>query len=192
MPPELNRLLILFEFVLIKLTSLYTVSYSIFFAKIIRRIRFNPLAKSRRAQIVIDLVSMRPYDVFLLEANDDKPARIVIDVKHPAASARDPDALAGERAPAAGDTREARRIGPESVGDFLVMIDPGHGGEDPGRRNPGGLMEKDLALQFAMDLKRAIDARPGYQAALTRPGDYFVSLGRRRAICSSFCDSVST
>ncbi len=147
--------------------------------EIIHRIRFNPLAKARRAQVVIDLAVMRPYDVFLLEAHDDKPARIVVDIKHPAPS-RDPGTIAGEDTTVA--TRTARRIGPQSVGDFLVMIDPGHGGEDPGRRNPGGLKEKDLALQFAKDLKRAIDARGGYRAELTRTGDYFVSLGRRREI----------
>ncbi len=147
--------------------------------EIIERIRFNALGKSQRAQIVIDLASMRPYDVFLAEAHEDKPERIVVDVKHLTA-ARDPDALAGESAPS--EARESRRIGPESVGDFLIMIDPGHGGEDPGRRNPGGLEEKDLALQFSIDLQRAINARAGYQAALTRTGDYFVSLGRRRQI----------
>jgi N-acetylmuramoyl-L-alanine amidase len=147
--------------------------------EVIRSIRFNPLKKSRLAQIVIDLAVMRPYDVFLLEAHEDKPARIVVDVKHPAPS-RDPGTIAGE--PGSSGARAARRIGPESVGDFLVMIDPGHGGEDPGRRNPGGLKEKDLALQFAKDLKRSIDARPGYRAELTRTGDYFVSLGRRRQI----------
>jgi N-acetylmuramoyl-L-alanine amidase len=62
------------------------------------------------------------------------------------------------------------------------MIDPGHGGEDYGRRNPDGLREKDLALQFAKALQQEIEGRPGYRAELTRKGDFFVSLADRRKI----------
>jgi N-acetylmuramoyl-L-alanine amidase len=75
-----------------------------------------------------------------------------------------------------------RSIGPERFGDFVVVIDPGHGGEDPGRRNPGGLREKDLALTFAREIQREISSRRGYRAELTRDGDYFLSLRRRREI----------
>jgi N-acetylmuramoyl-L-alanine amidase len=158
-------------------TSLDTIEVG---DSILERIRMNRLGKTARAQIVLDLVAPLPYDVFLLEAHDEKPARIVVDVKHPrgksspGAAASEDDALPALRAP--------RRIGPDSIGDFLVMIDPGHGGEDAGRRNPGKVLEKDLALQFAKDLKRAIDARSGYRAELTRTGDYFVSLAERRRI----------
>ncbi len=61
---------------------------------------------------------------------------------------------------------------------FVVIIDPGHGGMDPGAIR-GGWDEKDITLGIARELARQIDALPGYRAVLTRKGDYFVSLGDR-------------
>ena len=139
---------------------------------LVKRIRFNQLQQSGKGQIVLDLDHESSYDIFALDPYKTKPHRIVIDVKRtirrPALPARVP--------------RTESRLGPESFGDFLVLIDAGHGGEDPGRLNPDGTEEKTLALQFARDLKVAIDAVPGYRASLTRDGDYFVSLRRRREI----------
>jgi len=140
--------------------------------EIVRRIRFNTLAKSSSAQIVIDLEGSLRYDTFYLDRTGSKPARIVVDVKHPPHTS----------APVQEKSRVERRIGPESIGDFLVMIDPGHGGEDHGRKNPDGLREKDLALLFAKALQQEIEERPGYRAELTRKGDFFVSLADRRKI----------
>lgn len=142
--------------------------------EIVRRIRFNNLPKSSFAQIVIDLEQSLRYDTFFLEADDSKPARIVVDVTHP------PRAM--QTANGAPSSRSERHLGPATIGDFLVMIDPGHGGEDHGRRNPDGLREKDLALQFAKALQKEIQGRPGFRAQLTRKGDSFVSLAERRKI----------
>jgi N-acetylmuramoyl-L-alanine amidase len=61
---------------------------------------------------------------------------------------------------------------------FVVVIDPGHGGMDPGAIR-SGLQEKDLTLDIARELARQIEAVPGYRAVLTRGGDYFVSLAER-------------
>ena len=138
---------------------------------LIQRIRFNVLKMSGKAQVVLDLDASARYDVFALEAYEDKPPRIVIDVKRPVDLRPRPPRPVTERV-----------IGPDSFGDFLVMIDPGHGGEDPGRRNPGGVKEKELALVFSGELRDEIDRRRGYRAELTRTGDYFLSLRRRREI----------
>jgi N-acetylmuramoyl-L-alanine amidase len=62
---------------------------------------------------------------------------------------------------------------------ITVMIDPGHGGEDPGAIGHGGSREKDVTLQVARRLKARIDAEPGMRAALTRDADFFVPLQRR-------------
>lgn len=62
---------------------------------------------------------------------------------------------------------------------IVVVIDPGHGGEDPGAIGPTGLREKDVVLAIALDLRRRIDAMPGMRAVLTRDGDYFVPLHDR-------------
>ncbi|MGA7871168.1 MAG: N-acetylmuramoyl-L-alanine amidase [Candidatus Binatus sp.] len=68
-------------------------------------------------------------------------------------------------------------------GRFLVMIDPGHGGYDPGTQSSAGAMEKDFALQIATRLKAALEAR-GIRAELTRSTDVFISLAERTQIAN--------
>ncbi len=63
----------------------------------------------------------------------------------------------------------------------IIVIDPGHGGHDPGAVGPAGLREKDITLAFARHLVREISARPGFKAVLTRRGDHFLPLARRVA-----------
>lgn len=62
---------------------------------------------------------------------------------------------------------------------FTVVLDPGHGGEDPGAIGASGSYEKNVTLSIARRLKRQIDAQPNMRAVLTRDGDYFVPLGQR-------------
>ena len=62
---------------------------------------------------------------------------------------------------------------------FTVVLDPGHGGEDPGAVGAAGSHEKNVTLSIARRLKRKIDAEPNMRAVLTRDGDYFVPLGQR-------------
>ena len=63
--------------------------------------------------------------------------------------------------------------------DYLVVIDPGHGGEDPGAIGGSGAYEKDVALGIARRLKRIINWDGRMRAILTRADDYYVSLRRR-------------
>src|SRR5271166_1987325 len=58
-------------------------------------------------------------------------------------------------------------------GNPLVMIDPGHGGYDPGTQSSSGILEKDLALSIARRLAYALKAR-GVRAQLTRDSDDFI------------------
>ncbi len=62
---------------------------------------------------------------------------------------------------------------------ITVVIDPGHGGEDPGALGRGGSREKHVTLAIARRLKAAIDAEPNMRAVLTRDGDYFIPLSGR-------------
>ena len=64
---------------------------------------------------------------------------------------------------------------------LVVVIDPGHGGIDPGAEQ-GDLVEKHLMLSFARELREALLRRGGYEVALTRDGDSFVSLEGRIAL----------
>jgi N-acetylmuramoyl-L-alanine amidase len=60
-----------------------------------------------------------------------------------------------------------------------VVVDAGHGGEDPGARGRRGIQEKIVTLMIAQRLKGLIEAEPGMRAVLTRDGDYFVPLQSR-------------
>lgn len=62
---------------------------------------------------------------------------------------------------------------------FIVVLDPGHGGEDPGAIGLGGTREKDVVLQVALLLRERINARADMRAVLTREADYFVPLHAR-------------
>ncbi|MEP4036101.1 N-acetylmuramoyl-L-alanine amidase [Pseudophaeobacter sp.] len=65
---------------------------------------------------------------------------------------------------------------------LLVVLDPGHGGIDPGAQAEGGVVEKDLMLQFALELGEILVRSGQFAVQVTRDGDYFVSLERRTAL----------
>jgi N-acetylmuramoyl-L-alanine amidase len=60
-----------------------------------------------------------------------------------------------------------------------IVIDPGHGGDDPGAISPEGVMEKDLTLALALRLEKILKMEGLAPLHLTRDGDYAVSLRRR-------------
>lgn len=65
---------------------------------------------------------------------------------------------------------------------FIVAIDAGHGGKDPGATGPDGIHEKNVTLPIARRLAALINQQPGMKAVLTRKGDYFVELTERSEI----------
>ncbi|MEZ9042706.1 MULTISPECIES: N-acetylmuramoyl-L-alanine amidase [unclassified Vibrio] len=66
--------------------------------------------------------------------------------------------------------------------DILIVIDPGHGGEDPGSIGPTRKYEKDATLSISKKLAAQLNAVPGIKTRMTRNADYFVNLNRRVAI----------
>ncbi|MBU0744303.1 MAG: N-acetylmuramoyl-L-alanine amidase [Gammaproteobacteria bacterium] len=66
--------------------------------------------------------------------------------------------------------------------EILIVIDPGHGGKDPGAVGGNGTREKDVNLAVAKILKNTINNTKGFRAILTRNGDYFITLRKRLAI----------
>lgn len=62
---------------------------------------------------------------------------------------------------------------------FNVVIDPGHGGDDPGSIGGSGTREKDVVLSISKYLKEYIDQDKDMRAILTRTGDYYIGLKQR-------------
>jgi N-acetylmuramoyl-L-alanine amidase len=67
-----------------------------------------------------------------------------------------------------------------------VVIDPGHGGENPGARGPGGTVEKDIALAIARRLRSELVNARGLQVFLTRDKDVDMELDDRTAIANNY------
>ena len=65
-----------------------------------------------------------------------------------------------------------------------IVLDPGHGGHDTGTIGPGGLMEKDLVLKLALELKKLLEDKLSAEVVLTRSDDTFISLEERTQIAN--------
>ncbi len=129
----------------------------------------------RRTRVVIDLERYESHRLITLA----HPHRVVIDVYGPRDAPGRPDAARGAplRLPAA--LRSVRTI----------VIDPGHGGRDPGAIGVGGLREKDVTLRLARDLGRDLAGR-GFRVAFTREDDRTIGLEERTAIAESVSGDV--
>ena len=71
--------------------------------------------------------------------------------------------------------------GPKDASRPLVVIDPGHGGRDPGA-GAGAIKEKDLTLKLAQEMRDELLRKGGVRVALTRDNDRFLSLTERSEI----------
>lgn len=117
--------------------------------------------------------------------------RIVLDLRKavkPRTFVLKPNAIYGHRMviDLFGSSRESTpptsATPPKPGGVFVIAIDPGHGGEDPGATGPSGVREKHVVLAIAQRVQRLVSATPGLRAVMVRSGDYYVSLRRRTAI----------
>ncbi len=68
---------------------------------------------------------------------------------------------------------------PKTPGRKTIVLDPGHGGIDPGAVSRSGTKEKDVVLSFARSLRKALEATGKYDVVLTRNDDTFVGLKQR-------------
>lgn len=106
----------------------------------------------------------------------------------PAPQGKAPDvaasAAAVESTLAAIPLPPAKRNAAPQTRPWIVVVDPGHGGEDPGARGPGGVLEKNLCLALGRALTADLNKRPGIRAYLTRDEDVFLPLRRRTRIAA--------
>jgi N-acetylmuramoyl-L-alanine amidase len=91
------------------------------------------------------------------------------------------EAVKGEKSPRLGASRDNKatlRLA-NATGIRKIVIDPGHGGKDPGAIGVGGIMEKDLVLGIAKKLAHKLKNEMGVEVVLTRDDDRFVALEDR-------------
>ena len=72
-----------------------------------------------------------------------------------------------------------RTPAPKHIKPFVVVLDPGHGGEDPGAIGPGGTYEKNVVLAIAHKTKLLLEQDPRIIVLMTREEDVFIALGDR-------------
>ena len=118
-----------------------------------------------RLRVVMDLSGkVRPRS-FYLEPDGDAGHRLVVDLH------------ATNLSPTPIKTSQQQRN--QRKKQFVIALDPGHGGRDPGAIGKKGTREKDITLSVAKKMKALINRTNGYRAILTRDGDRFVSLRNR-------------
>ena len=93
-----------------------------------------------------------------------------------------PAPAAPPAAPAPGGPPPGSEERPRS--GFVVVIDPGHGGDDTGAQGPSGLAEKDVTLDVAKRLKARIQSEMDAEVILTRDADRTMTLDERTAIAN--------
>ncbi len=127
-------------------------------------VKIEPL-KAAAAPSAVAIVRVVPIDT----VKNDKIAR----------------AAALKTAQSTAKAQLAANLVSNSSRQIIVVIDAGHGGEDPGASGRKGTKEKDITLAIAKKLKEKIDAQPNMQAVLTRDDDYFIALHERVNIARS-------
>lgn len=139
----------------------------------IRKVR-SGIRNGADLRVVLDLDRAIQTRSFLLKPNGQYGDRLVVDL------------LTGETTVAS----EAKPKEPEKVvrsatdagnqqRDVIVVVDAGHGGEDPGAIGPNRLREKDVVLGIARELHRLLQQEKGFTSRMTRDGDYYIGLRQR-------------
>ncbi len=123
--------------------------------KTVRASQFNKTT----VRVVLDLDEISDYQTFIF----DDPARLVIDVYGKTRTAAKPDMNIVKR---------------------MIVLDPGHGGHDPGAVGPKNLYEKDVVLDIALKLKKVLMEDPFNEVFLTRERDIFIPLEERTAMAN--------
>ncbi len=84
------------------------------------------------------------------------------------------------------EKKRAVATAPQKMRDLIVVVDPGHGGKDPGAIGKLGVQEKDIVFSVAKRLVDKINRTPGMKAYLTRDKDHFLKLRQRTAKAHEF------
>jgi N-acetylmuramoyl-L-alanine amidase len=142
-------------------------------------------------RVVLDIESILDFKIFPLS----DPYRIVIDVSGEKKAALAPVQpirdSAGKEVPQIRQTPATTPAPDPSLIQQLglkvrtIVVDPGHGGKDPGAVGRGGLREKDVVLKLGLMLREKLLREAGAKIILTRSTDVFIPLEERTAIANS-------
>ena len=139
-----------------------------------------------KVRVVLDIDSINRHKIFPLY----DPFRIVVDVRGDENEEDKNPTVVKKRSARKGIRRQkepdpsvslARQLG---LNVKTIVIDPGHGGKDPGTFTKGGRMEKDIVLDIAKILAPRLEERLGCKVILTRDEDVFLSLEKRTAFAN--------
>ena len=136
----------------------------------ITSIRSGHFGKSD-TRIVLDLAAPMRLTSFVLPPQEGQGHRLVLDLT---GATQAPRQIAAERAPLVALVEKAH---PKR--DIMVVVDPGHGGKDPGAIGSKGQREKDVVLSIAQLLARRLKREKGFDVKLVRNDDFFVPLRKR-------------
>ena len=142
----------------------------------IKSIRSGHYGQGDDTRIVLDLTAPVQLNSFLLGPEGSQGHRLVLDL---AAALHTPVQLAavGAQPPAPQPSPLLDKAHPKR--DVMVVIDPGHGGKDPGAVGAKGEREKDVVLSIAQLLAKRIKREKGFDVRLVRNDDFFVPLRKR-------------
>ena len=154
---------------------------------VVRRVRLG-LHENQKTRVVLDLEGAARHSVYPVY----DPFRLVIDLERdgsveagfvappPAPVIEDVPAPMAATANADGNYSISRQLG---LGVSRIVIDPGHGGRDPGSTGRG-LVEADLVLDVALRVEQLLLQNPGVEVQLTRRSDTFLTLQERTALAN--------
>jgi N-acetylmuramoyl-L-alanine amidase len=134
---------------------------------VIRSIRSGPFGLGD-TRIVLDLSNPVLLNSFLLAPQDGQSHRLVLDLVSTKPMPTSPKV-----------PRETPQIGAHPKRDIIVVVDPGHGGKDPGAVGAKGEREKDVVLSIAQLLAKRLKKEKGFDVKLVRNDDFFVPLRKR-------------
>ena len=145
----------------------------------LQRIRIGKW-QTQTIRVVFDFDKIGKYNRFTLTS----PFRIVFDIYRQAEFVSHAQQVREQSPPAnLGSPSIARQLG---LGVHRIVIDPGHGGKDPGTVNRLlGMQEKDVTLDVGKRLNAILNEHKELEVILTRPRDDYVPLEERAAIANS-------
>ena len=137
-------------------------------------------------RVVLDMQSLGAHNAFLLT----DPYRLVIELQGQKGQERvltnePPVKVEATARRSMAQTRKPNATAPAVNNLRKIVLDPGHGGKDPGAIGAGGLAEKDIVLSIAKKLAVKLKNEMGMEVVLTRKDDRFVALEDRTAMANA-------